>query len=82
VEDSLVGIRQDGPLGGCVTGSDLDVITTARLLVRPAAEADRERLIRLFGNEDFMVYYPGGALTQDQVFAGIQGERVGVGFRR
>jgi RimJ/RimL family protein N-acetyltransferase len=49
-----------------VTGSDLDVITTARLLVRPAAEADRERLIRLFGNEDFMVYYPGGALTQDQ----------------
>jgi hypothetical protein len=52
--------------GGCVTGSDLDVIETARLLVRPAQEADRERFIKLFGNEDFMVYYPGGALSQDE----------------
>src|SRR2546422_368926 len=51
--------------GGYVTGSDLDVIKTARLLVRPAQEADRDRFVELFGNEDFMVYFPGGALTQD-----------------
>jgi RimJ/RimL family protein N-acetyltransferase len=57
--------RQDGLLGGDVPGSDLDVITTARLLVRPAQEADRDRFVELFSNEDFMVYYPGGALTQD-----------------
>jgi RimJ/RimL family protein N-acetyltransferase len=49
-----------------MTSSDLDVIKTARLLVRPAQEADRDRLIQLFGNKDFMVYRPGGALTQDE----------------
>jgi RimJ/RimL family protein N-acetyltransferase len=64
VDGSLFGIRQDGLLGGCVTGSDLDAIKTARLLVRPAQEADRDRFVELFGDEDFMVYCP-GVLTED-----------------
>jgi RimJ/RimL family protein N-acetyltransferase len=48
-----------------VTGSDLDAITSARLLVRPPQEADRDRFIELFGNEEFMVFYP-GVLTKEQ----------------
>ena len=48
--------------GGCVTGSDLQAITTSRLLVRPPREADRGRFVELFCDEDFMVFYP-GALT-------------------
>jgi RimJ/RimL family protein N-acetyltransferase len=64
VEDLLVGIQRGRLLGGCVADSDPDVITTARLLVRPAREADRDRFVRLFGNEDFMVYCP-GVLTED-----------------
>jgi RimJ/RimL family protein N-acetyltransferase len=41
-----------------VTGSDLDVVTTARLLVRPPREADGDRFVELFCDEDFMVFYP------------------------
>ncbi len=41
-----------------MTGSDLDVITTARLQVRLPREADRDRFVELFGDEDFMVFYP------------------------
>lgn len=47
-----------------MTGSDLDVIKTTRLLVRPAQEADRDRFVELFRNEDFMVYSP-GVLAED-----------------
>jgi RimJ/RimL family protein N-acetyltransferase len=42
-----------------MSGSDLEVITTARLLVRPPREADRDRFVRLFeeaqGRFDHMV---------------------------
>ena len=41
-----------------MTGSDLGAVTTARLLVRPPREADRERFVELFCSEDFMVFYP------------------------
>jgi RimJ/RimL family protein N-acetyltransferase len=47
-----------------VTGSDLDAVTTARLLVRPPREADRHRFVELFCSEDFMVFYP-TVLTKD-----------------
>jgi RimJ/RimL family protein N-acetyltransferase len=47
-----------------VTGSDPDVVTTARLLVRPPQEADRDRFTELFRDEDFMVY--AGVLTEDE----------------
>jgi RimJ/RimL family protein N-acetyltransferase len=50
-------LREDGA-GGCVTGSGLDGVITARLLVRPPLEADRERFVELFCDEDFMVFYP------------------------
>src|SRR3954471_15777535 len=50
--------------GGSVTGSDLEVVTTARLLVRRPREADRDRFVELFRNEDFMVFHP-GRLTED-----------------
>jgi len=43
----------------------LEVITTARLLVRPPREADRDRFVRLFSDEDFMVFYP-SVLTEEQ----------------
>ena len=33
-------------------------VTTARLVVRPPREADRDRFVELFGNEEFMVFYP------------------------
>jgi RimJ/RimL family protein N-acetyltransferase len=48
-----------------VTGSDSDVVTTARLLVRPPREADRDRLVELFRDEEFMVF-GSGALTEAQ----------------
>ncbi len=48
-----------------MTGPDLDTVTTARLLVRPPREADRDRFAGLFGNEDFMVFYP-GVLTGEE----------------
>ena len=57
-----------GALGGRVTGldlSDLDVIKTARLLVRPPREADRDRFVELFCSEEFMVFYP-RALTDKE----------------
>ena len=41
-----------------MTGSDLGAVTTARLLVRPPREADRDRFVELFSSEDFMVFYP------------------------
>ena len=41
-----------------MTSSDLDFVTTPRLLVRPPVEADRARFAELFGNADFMVFYP------------------------
>jgi len=34
------------------------VTTTARLLVRPPREADRDRFVELFRDEDYMVFYP------------------------
>jgi RimJ/RimL family protein N-acetyltransferase len=40
-------------------------VRTARLLVRPPEEADRGRFVELFGDEDFMVFYP-GVLTAGQ----------------
>jgi RimJ/RimL family protein N-acetyltransferase len=40
-------------------------VRTARLLVRPPEEADRDRFVELFGDEDFMVFYP-GVLTEVQ----------------
>jgi RimJ/RimL family protein N-acetyltransferase len=40
-------------------------VRTARLLVRPPEEADRDRFVELFGDEDFMVFYP-GVLTEEQ----------------
>ena len=42
-----------------MTGSDLDAVTTERLLVRPPREADPDRFVGLFCDEDFMVFYPG-----------------------
>lgn len=47
-------MRQDG----LVTEPDADAVTTARLLVRPPREADRDRFVGLFRDEDFMVFYP------------------------
>lgn len=39
-------------------GADLDAIRTARLLVRLPREADRDRFVELFCDEDFMVFSP------------------------
>ena len=41
-----------------MTGSDSGGVRTARLLVRPPVEADRERFAELFRDPDFMVFYP------------------------
>ena len=43
----------------------MPAVRTARLLVRPPEEADRDRFVELFGDEDFMVFYP-GVLTEEQ----------------
>jgi hypothetical protein len=40
--------------GGSVTGSDLDAVRTARLLVRPPREADRFRFVELFCDDDLL----------------------------
>ncbi len=48
-----------------MTGSDLDAVATERLLVRMPLEADRDRFVELFCNEDFMVFSP-GLLTEEQ----------------
>lgn len=45
--------------------SDLNVVTTSRLLVRPPREADRERFVELFCDEEFMVFYPYVMTEQD-----------------
>jgi RimJ/RimL family protein N-acetyltransferase len=44
---------------------DLDVVMTARLLVRRPREADRDRFIEFLCNEDFMVFGP-GVLTAEE----------------
>jgi RimJ/RimL family protein N-acetyltransferase len=41
------------------------LVTTARLLVRPPLEADRDRFAELFCDEDFMVFYP-SVLTKEE----------------
>jgi RimJ/RimL family protein N-acetyltransferase len=51
--------------GGRVTDSDLNDVRTERLLVRPPWEADRDRFTELFGDEDFMRFYP-SVLTVEQ----------------
>jgi RimJ/RimL family protein N-acetyltransferase len=43
----------------------VDAVTTARLLVRPPREADRNRFVELFCDKDFMVFYP-GVLTGEE----------------
>ena len=48
-----------------MSGSGLEILTTGRLMVRLPREADRERFVELFCNEDFMVFYP-SALTEEK----------------
>lgn len=48
-----------------MTDSDPDVVTTARLLVRPPREADRDRFVELFRDRDFMAFYP-AVLTEKE----------------
>lgn len=48
-----------------MTDSDPDALTTDRLLVRPPREADRDRFVELFCDEEFMVFHP-GALTEEE----------------
>jgi RimJ/RimL family protein N-acetyltransferase len=48
-----------------VTGPDLAAVTTGRLLVRLPREADRDRLVELFCDEDFMVFSP-DVLTEEE----------------
>ncbi|TCC39121.1 N-acetyltransferase [Kribbella capetownensis] len=48
-----------------MTESDLDVVTTARLTVRPPREADRARFVELFCSDEFMVFYP-AVLTEPE----------------
>ena len=48
-----------------MTGPRPDAVTTARLVVRPPVEADRQRFVELFRDEDFMVFYP-SVLTEEQ----------------
>ncbi len=48
-----------------MTGLDLDVVITARLLVRLPRDADRDRFVEFFCNEDFMMFGP-GVLTADE----------------
>jgi RimJ/RimL family protein N-acetyltransferase len=45
---------------------DPGVITTERLLVRLPREADRDRFVSLFCDEDFMVFYDPGVFTEEQ----------------
>jgi RimJ/RimL family protein N-acetyltransferase len=48
-----------------MTAADLDVISTARLLVRPPREADRDRFVTLFCDKEFMVFHR-GVLTEQR----------------
>ncbi len=41
-----------------MAGPDPEGVRTARLVVRPPREADRERFVELFGDADYMVFYP------------------------
>jgi RimJ/RimL family protein N-acetyltransferase len=50
-----------------VTDSHADVLTTARLLVRLPREADRDRFVELFCDEEFMVF--SGVLTEGEAQA-------------
>lgn len=52
-----------------MAGSDLDAVTTARLLVRPPQEADRQRFVELFRDPEFMVFFPGHPLTEREAHA-------------
>jgi RimJ/RimL family protein N-acetyltransferase len=47
-----------------VTAADLDVMSTARLLVRLPRETDRDRFVTLFCSEEFMVFHR-GVLTEE-----------------
>jgi RimJ/RimL family protein N-acetyltransferase len=42
-----------------MTGPEPDAVMTQRLLVRPPRQADRERFVELFRDEDFMAFSPG-----------------------
>ena len=48
-----------------MTSSEAGAVTTARLLVRPPREADRERFVELFCSRDFMAFYP-EVFTEEQ----------------
>lgn len=48
-----------------MTGRDLEFVTTVRLRVRFPLEADRDRFVELFRDEDFMVFYP-DVLTEEE----------------
>ena len=50
-----------------MTGSDLGLVTTARLAVRLPREADRDRLVGLFCDEDFMVFSPGAIVALENL---------------
>jgi RimJ/RimL family protein N-acetyltransferase len=41
-----------------MVGPDPEGVETARLVVRPPREADRDRFVELFRDRDFMVFYP------------------------
>jgi RimJ/RimL family protein N-acetyltransferase len=60
-----------------VTKSDRAAVRTARLLVRPPREADRDRFVGLFRDEAFMVH--AGVLTEQE--AGDRFDHM-VAFRR
>lgn len=51
-----------------MTGLDVDVIRTERLLVRPPREVDRARFVELFCDEEFMLFYP-SVLTEKEASA-------------
>jgi len=40
-------------------------VLTNRLLVRPVEETDRARMVSLFRDEEFMVYYPSGTTEEE-----------------
>ena len=48
-----------------MTEPELDVVTTARLTVRPPRETDRARFVELFCDDEFMVFYP-AVLTEQE----------------
>jgi RimJ/RimL family protein N-acetyltransferase len=42
------------------------LLVTPRLVIRPPAEADRERFIELFSDAEFMVFFEGAPRTADE----------------